>query len=745
MTGAEPGAAVTAPPPSAPTPGDPGPAPAPVSALAGRRGDWLAGATLVLLPLVIYLWALPTGLLNLDDAALYSATLLHNGAWRGLIDVWTDVWFVDYSPVTLVTMWIDLALGDAGNHWYSARIQNPLWLGLGALAAYRCLRRIVGDPRVAYAATLLYVAHPLCANAVLWLAERKNLVAFALSWWCLERYIAWRSSPAGASPAGASPAGRAADSGSGSAGGGRRRVWVPGPRDCAWLLGIAALLAKPHAVAIPVMMAAWEVTLGPDLGGGTGILATVRAALARPASAAALLLRRCAPLLPAVVVVAAYVAIQLHYRSDFADTFLGGSRLAALWCDGWIFASYLGEIVVPRNLTIYYDVVDDPARVAILAACWLAVAATIGATIAVARRRALVLCGWLLAIGAMAPALNLVRQAAPMSDHYIQWGLPGILLAVLVAGQDACARWKIDIQRGHRQLALTGATALLALLSIARIPEYASRDVFFTVAYSKQPGHPMNLAGYVSARVDAYGDPAAHADMKFHRDTGALAIEAVANPHGRILLAFQSTTLIEAGIETWRRTIEPSLAGIRPETPEADRRAIIQSGRAAAWAEITRIGTAADERDFIWARVLIGIGGPDQLAEADQLLSQRLGHEFLTKATEIAGQCRNGDPMPDAIDAKTTIYLLDSGDPFIFRTRRMSLLRLGLALTEARLHEGATLTGDAQRANDDSALGLALLCVNLDPDYAEARNMAAVMYRFIGRDDLATRIVNRAP
>ena len=42
--------------------------------------------------------------------------------------------------------------------------------GIAAAGIYAALRRIV-DARCAWAIAALYVVHPLCANAVLWLAS----------------------------------------------------------------------------------------------------------------------------------------------------------------------------------------------------------------------------------------------------------------------------------------------------------------------------------------------------------------------------------------------------------------------------------------------------------------------------------------------------------------------------------------------------------------------------------------------
>jgi hypothetical protein len=651
-------------------------------ALMGRVREWWPWVLLMLLPVAIYARAWSYPLLDIDDSSLYAASLLHQGGWRGLYDVWSGVWFDDYAPITLWTLWIDLACGDGGMAWHCARIQSPLWLGFGAMAVYACAGRVV-ERRLAWAAALLYVAHPLCANATLWLAERKNLVAFALTWWCLERYVAWRQ------------------------GGG---AWA---RTAAWVLGACALLAKPHAVAIPVMMAAWEVCLGPD---GGGLLAAWRAAPGWGTVA-----RRLWAPLPAAGAAALFVGIELTHRADFAPEFLGGGRLAAVWCDGGILASYLFAVVCPQRLALYYAVIDDPAQVGALAWRWAAVIAVVAATIAVARRRAVVACGWLMALAAMLPALNLVKQAAPMTDHYVQWGLPGILLALLVAGRDGCARLRLAVTARVGDVALALGAAALALMSLERVPEFASRNAFFTTAYSRHPDHPMNAAGYVYALVDQQGT--------YHRDSGRLALAALGNPHGHILQAFLARTLIEAGVERWREDEEQG-----------------GPGRAGAWAIVDQWGGKDEEQDYIWVRVLMGAGGPAGLAEADQMLSRRLGRDFMTQATAIAARCRDGKPMPDALPAMTTIYLRDSDDPMMARKYRYDFLRLALTLVEVRLQLGASISDPAaQRANDDSALGLALLCVNIDPDFADARRMAAVMYGFIGRDDLAHRMLNPGP
>ena len=149
---------------------------------------WIIRTLLVLLPLLLYGRSFSFGLLGLDDSGYYDNAAIDGGSWRGLATLWTTTAMSDYAPVAQLTMWLDRAL--AGEQWWFAHLHQVLWFAAGAWGVHALVLRISASRGLAFAVALLFALHPICGESVLWLAERKNLVSFALSCWCVERYVA---------------------------------------------------------------------------------------------------------------------------------------------------------------------------------------------------------------------------------------------------------------------------------------------------------------------------------------------------------------------------------------------------------------------------------------------------------------------------------------------------------------------------------------------------------------------------
>jgi hypothetical protein len=236
----------------------------------------------------------------------------------------------------------------------------------------------------------------------------------------------------------------------------------------------------------------------------------------------------------------------------------------------------------------------------------------------------------------------------------------------------------------------------------------------------------MDFAGYIRARVETRGP--------FQRDTGAMALAGIDRPDTRIcIMTFVDTLVVEAAVEAWRRRIE----------------AHQDDGRAAAWAVLEREHGHYANADLVlitWTRILAAVGTPSALAEADQALTTRLGAEFLDQAIAFGTRCRDGNPLPDGVPAVTAVRLRQSYDAADQEETRKELLELALNLVNVRLRLGLTITDPGRlRANDDSAFGISALCLNIAPDFQDARTCMATMYQYLGRDDLAARVRQGSP
>jgi len=434
-------------------------------------------ALLVLAPCLLYCSSIGLNLLHLDDAEYYlDNPSLHHGAMAGLRDVWTTVYFSDYFPVTQLTVWLDLAIGH-GDSFVFARIQQLAWLGLGTLAIVQVMFRISGRPGLSYAIGLLYCLHPVTSESILWLAERKNLVGLALSWWCFYHHIAWRQD-------------RRARSG--------------------WLAAIfcaLALLAKVHAVMIPAVLATFEMFYG-----------------------SAAWKNRILAVLPSALLTVIFIIISIRIvRPDIVDGPHAHSLPGSLFCDGAILLRYLVHACVPQHLAMFYQAIEDPGRWVILSACWIAVIAFVATTLAVTRERRLLMFAWMAAAMALMPALNLSYQAQTMSDHYLQWGLPFLLLIVCQLAGELLHRARPLERDVPARYVLVGYAILLSLISWSRISEFSSFRSAMMVGIRHEPNCGTNWAGYCLALVDA--DHPSPSDVQEAGRAGLIALRCADRNH----------------------------------------------------------------------------------------------------------------------------------------------------------------------------------------------------------------------
>lgn len=443
----------------------------------------LADAVLFGLPFLLYAGSLPFGLLGLDDGAYYlDNTALQGGRWGGLWTLWQRPILSDYSPVVQLTVWLDLALFGEGS-WWAVRLHGLAWFGLGVLGVRALVERVTGRPGLARAVALLYLAHPACLPGVVWLAERKQVVGLAFTWWSLERYVA-----GGAARTARERASRYA---------------------AATFLFLLALLAKPHAALIPPVVSCYEACLG-----------------AGPA------LKRLLRTLPFWVLGAGFAAINILWvREDLGHAFYGGSRGAALANDGHVLWHYLRFLVWPAGHALFYGVPAYPASSAWVWGSWLALLVLAGALVLRWRRTPVMLWAGLGGFLALGPALNFFPQLPVISDHYLNWALPFWLLALAAGVDEAGTRWLSRWARWRCGL-LAAAALTWACFVVAETPAYRDGKTLFGKCVERQPGSALCWAWYAHFLSRS-------ADPRERPQAGPAGLRALEAPDAERLLPLQ--------------------------------------------------------------------------------------------------------------------------------------------------------------------------------------------------------------
>jgi hypothetical protein len=370
----------------------------------------LLAAALALLAAFAFLPVLGNGFVLLDDG-LY---VTHN-AWvakgltaGGLARVWSANVANNWHPLTMLSHMLDCqlwGLAPAGHHLTSLllHIANVLLL-------FSALLRMTGAAWRSAAAAALFAVHPLHVESVAWVAERKDVLSACFWLLALLAYRRYALRP--------------------SLG---RYLLVA----LAMALG---LTAKPMVVTLPFVLLLLDVwPLGrlrwePGWRGRLGRLALEK--------------------LPLLALSAAASLVTLHYQA----TSLVGLEIVPwrlrLANAAVSYAVYLGKILLPRHLAVFYPLsLEIPA--------WKAVAA--GGLIALltalalwrVRREPWLLVGWLWFLGTLVPVIGLVqvgRQA--MADRYTYLPSIGIFLAVC---------WELPELAGARARGARGRAALAAL------------------------------------------------------------------------------------------------------------------------------------------------------------------------------------------------------------------------------------------------------------------------------------------
>lgn len=339
----------------------------------------------------------------------------------------------NWSP--LHQLWLLLEWRLFGAHPLPYRIANALLHTAVSLALVAAARRAGLSSRAALAAALLFLVHPVAAEAVAWINQSKTLLAVGLCLLSLERWLVYLQE-------------------------GRRGQLV-----ACTVAGLLALLAKPAALPLPAILLVATWTHGRHR------------------------LRAVLDLLPLALFAAIVFAVNLAAQATQGGVaaWFGGSPAATARILPWVAWRYVRVAAAPLDLV--HGVHPEPTqgwgdvRIWLPLAALAAVAALAAAAVRAHRQRALGVAWFALML---LPVVQLIPMIEVFADRYLYAALPGAL-ALVADVADTWAR-----RAGRRAaLALAAATATLGLafaaLTAQRAALWAEPEALYQQAADSYP------------------------------------------------------------------------------------------------------------------------------------------------------------------------------------------------------------------------------------------------------------------
>ena len=389
------------------------------------KSNLAAGALLAALAFGAFGLALLGGFVWFDDHGyVYENPAVTAGLTKaGLRWAWTTTHMYNWHPLTWLAHMADAelyGLNPAGHHFSSLLLHAA-----NAILLFFFLRRATGSRPAALAAAALWTVHPLRAESVVWISERKDVLAAFFGLLALLAYVR--------------PAGRG------------RMVWTAAAF-------AASLLAKPAWVTLPcllLLLDAWPLGRWPRTPAWKLVLEKAPLGLLAAGSCAMTLAAQSAG--GAVKSFAALPA---------------GARLANA---ATATVQYLRALVWPTDLAVYYPFPAGGASWAAVAGAAVLLAALTALAAAGARRAPWGLVGWLWFLGALVPMIGLVQVGGQAwADRYSY--LPHIGLALALAGGAAAWSRQNPSPRRQRLAVLVAGALTLVWTGLSRLQTVVWHD-----------------------------------------------------------------------------------------------------------------------------------------------------------------------------------------------------------------------------------------------------------------------------
>jgi tetratricopeptide (TPR) repeat protein len=361
-----------------------------------------------------------------------------------------------WRPLTAIALTLTHAL--SGGSVTAFHALSLLLHGIAALILWRLAATLFGDGPLPLLTALLFALHPAQVESVAWISAVNNPLFGALGLGLLLAHLRWRRTGAASMP------------------------WLPA------LLLAASLLAKEHALALPVVLLALDQAVGPPTG----------------ETASAKRTRLMHTWVPLFAVLALYHVSRCLVFGSLLGGFdritshfgVGVGRLVQMRLE--FFGGFLQILAWPWDLNLFRPFrpeipAGDGTWLVALCACILWLAAVVLSRRSGNRRTT----GLLLFLpAALAPVLLAVRSVGqfPLSERYLYLAVAGFALLVTAVAA--------------RHLPRRTATLLLALLVAAfglrshlRLPDWANEEALFRAATANDMEQPSPYPHWGLGRV----------------------------------------------------------------------------------------------------------------------------------------------------------------------------------------------------------------------------------------------------
>lgn len=334
---------------------------------------------LLLAAFILYRKALGQDFLgNWDDHIYVTANpdimgFTHENIWHAF----SREYFGNYAPLHIMSYILDYALW--GFNAFGYKLTNILLHALNSVLYYALLARITSRRRFALAAAAVFLCHPVQVETVVWISQRKNLLAMFFSLLSFLTYLSWKDD---------------------------RRFTLYMVSLTAFAL---ALLSKSVAVVLPLILICFDLCFRER----------------------ETLWRLVRDKLPYIGLAAVFSIITLYTQESSGRTgYLSGLPLITLINMLPTFSRYLILLLFPAQLSIIYN---DPIKTAldteVVLSALLVATLTVSWVYLYRRNRGLFFWCSLIPIGLL-PVSNIIPLVTLMNDRYLYFPMLGFAAIV---------------------------------------------------------------------------------------------------------------------------------------------------------------------------------------------------------------------------------------------------------------------------------------------------------------------------